>query len=113
MEFDSFTNGESLVNADLVAWVMVGALHLPSAEDVPVTTTSSTAVRFLIRPLNYFDESPATDLTRTFFATGSAYPRTSVMNVDGVNAPPGAAEICFDGTAPFAYTNEKVLNATY
>jgi primary-amine oxidase len=102
LQFDDFLNGESLVAQDLVAWVMVGSLHLPSSEDVPVTTTSTTTVRFFIRPLNYFNESPATDLTRGFFATGaSTHPDTPALSVDAAAAPP--AEACYDDTAPYAF----------
>jgi hypothetical protein len=53
---------------DLVAWVTVGKHHKPTSEDLPVTTTPATEVGFYIRPANYFDESPATRLTRYHFA---------------------------------------------
>jgi diamine oxidase len=71
VEFDDYTNGESLVQQDLVFWVTVGAMHLPTSEDAPVTTTPGTSAGFFIRPNNYFDESPVTDLTRRFFKVGS------------------------------------------
>lgn len=93
VRFDSFINGESLQNADLVAWVTVGTMHTPTSEDVPVTTTSGTAVRFFIKPLNYFDESPATDLTRSFFTVGVVHPNSTDLQLNTVfaSAPPAAA----------------------
>lgn len=44
---------------DLVAWVTVGFLHVPHAEDVPNTATPGNAVGFFLRPFNFFDEDPS------------------------------------------------------
>ncbi|CAM5095301.1 unnamed protein product, partial [Eretmochelys imbricata] len=44
---------------DLVAWVTVGFLHIPHAEDVPNTATPGNAVGFFLRPFNFFDEDPS------------------------------------------------------
>lgn len=96
VNFDSYLNGESLVNQDLVAWVMIGNIHIPTSEDIPATTTAHTSLSFLIRPMNYFDESPAIDLTRRFHKTGNLYPATTATNIDTVNTPLSAR--CFDGT---------------
>ena len=44
---------------DLVAWVTVGFLHIPHAEDIPNTTTPGNSVGFLLRPFNFFPEDPS------------------------------------------------------
>ncbi len=41
------------VQTDLVAWVTIGATHMPSSEDIPITTTPLTRVSFFIRPHKY------------------------------------------------------------
>lgn len=57
------SNGESLENRDIVAWVGLGFYHLPRAEDNPVTNTVPS--HFSIRPFNYYDENPSIDLGQT------------------------------------------------
>ncbi len=81
-QFDDYINGESLVQEDLVAWVTVGKLHLPSAEDLPVTSTPATEASFYIRPANYFDESPAIRLTRKYFKTHNTFADHPESNID-------------------------------
>lgn len=44
---------------DLVAWVTVGFLHVPHAEDIPNTATPGNAVGFFLRPFNFFSEDPS------------------------------------------------------
>ncbi|NXM73487.1 AOC1 oxidase, partial [Serilophus lunatus] len=58
--FESFIrNNETIEDQDLVAWVTVGFLHVPHAEDVPNTATPGNAVGFFLRPFNFFDEDPS------------------------------------------------------
>jgi len=38
------SDDESIVDEDLVAWVTLGVHHLPTAEDIPVTTTGQSSV---------------------------------------------------------------------
>ncbi|NXN99394.1 AOC3 oxidase, partial [Rhinopomastus cyanomelas] len=59
--FADFINNETIVNEDLVAWISVGFLHVPHAEDVPNTVTVGNGVGFFLRPYNYFDEDPSVD----------------------------------------------------
>ncbi|XP_075771715.1 diamine oxidase [copper-containing] [Pelodiscus sinensis] len=60
VDFESFIrNDENIENQDLVAWVTVGFLHIPHAEDVPNTATPGNVVGFLLRPFNFFDEDPS------------------------------------------------------
>ncbi|KAB1275867.1 Amiloride-sensitive amine oxidase [copper-containing] [Camelus dromedarius] len=52
-------NNENIEDEDLVAWVTVGFLHIPHAEDVPNTATPGNSVGFLLRPFNFFPEDPS------------------------------------------------------
>eukprot|EP00794_Sanderia_malayensis_P008996 gene8996-9957_t len=62
--FEQYINdNDDIVNEDLVAWVTIGGLHIPSAEDIPVTVTSGNRWSFFIRPFNYFDEDPSMSST--------------------------------------------------
>lgn len=42
-----------------MAWVTVGFLHVPHAEDIPNTATPGNSVGFFLRPFNFFDEDPS------------------------------------------------------
>ncbi|XP_074835332.1 amine oxidase [copper-containing] 3-like isoform X2 [Carettochelys insculpta] len=57
--FADFIDNETIVNEDLVAWITVGFLHVPHAEDIPNTATVGNGVGFFLRPYNYFDEDPS------------------------------------------------------
>ncbi|KAM8810433.1 diamine oxidase [copper-containing] [Eudromia elegans] len=60
VDFEGFVrDNESIEDQDLVAWVTVGFLHIPHAEDVPNTATPGNAVGFFLRPFNFFDEDPS------------------------------------------------------
>ncbi|NWQ94645.1 AOC3 oxidase, partial [Burhinus bistriatus] len=59
--FADFIDNETITNEDLVAWISVGFLHVPHAEDVPNTVTVGNGVGFFLRPYNYFDEDPSVD----------------------------------------------------
>eukprot|EP01023_Acetabularia_acetabulum_P004083 TRINITY_DN11717_c1_g1_i1.p1 TRINITY_DN11717_c1_g1~~TRINITY_DN11717_c1_g1_i1.p1 ORF type:complete len:947 (-),score=198.93 TRINITY_DN11717_c1_g1_i1:162-3002(-) len=51
---DQYLDGEDIVNTDLVGWVMVGVVHVPRTEDVPLI--SNLGIGYSIKPWNYFDE---------------------------------------------------------
>ncbi|NXH60547.1 AOC1 oxidase, partial [Rhabdornis inornatus] len=58
--FESFIrDNETIEEQDLVAWVTVGFLHVPHAEDIPNTATPGNAVGFFLRPFNFFSEDPS------------------------------------------------------
>ncbi|XP_061022097.1 amiloride-sensitive amine oxidase [copper-containing] [Dama dama] len=58
--FEEFLhNNENIEDEDLVAWVTVGFLHIPHAEDIPNTATPGNSVGFLLRPFNFFPEDPS------------------------------------------------------
>ncbi|NXL68897.1 AOC1 oxidase, partial [Chordeiles acutipennis] len=60
VSFEGFLrDNESIEDQDLVAWVTVGFLHVPHAEDIPNTATPGNAVGFFLRPFNFFDEDPS------------------------------------------------------
>uniref|UniRef100_A0A8D2M9J9 Amine oxidase n=1 Tax=Zonotrichia albicollis TaxID=44394 RepID=A0A8D2M9J9_ZONAL len=47
--FADFINNETITNQDLVAWITVGFLHVPHAEDIPNTVTVGNSVGFFLR----------------------------------------------------------------
>ncbi|XP_062566747.1 amiloride-sensitive amine oxidase [copper-containing]-like [Saccostrea cucullata] len=53
-------NGESIENTDLVAWVALGFLHIPTSEDVPMTTKVTSG--FTLKPFNFFDSTAVFDM---------------------------------------------------
>ncbi|CAD7705112.1 unnamed protein product [Ostreobium quekettii] len=64
VSLDDWINGESIVEEDLVAWVMVGLLHVPRSEDVPLISNFGTS--FFIKPWNYFEELQSMDVANNF-----------------------------------------------
>ena len=60
---------DSIVNEDLVAWVTIGAMHIPHSEDLPNTATAANSANFFIRPFNYFDEDPSIGSTNAILIT--------------------------------------------
>ena len=57
---DSEPVGEKIVEEDLVAWVMMGLIHIPRAEDVPLI--SNFGSQFFIKPWNYYEELVSMDI---------------------------------------------------
>ena len=57
-------DGESVVNTDLVTWVTVGFLHMPSSEDMPMTTGAHTG--FTLKPFNFFDRTETFDMPQNY-----------------------------------------------
>jgi len=55
-----YINGESIEEEDLVLWMNIGFLHIPIAEDVPMTNVVGSS--FSLKPFNFFDWNPAFDL---------------------------------------------------
>ena len=50
---------ENIINEDLVAWVPIGAVHIPCSEDYSITPTIGNQITLFIKPFNYFDEDPS------------------------------------------------------
>jgi primary-amine oxidase len=55
------------VNKDLVARVNMDNLHIPRAEDGPLTLTYASRSSFVITPFNYFDEADARDIQNSAY----------------------------------------------
>ena len=60
--FDTVQN-EGIVEEDLVAWLTIGSIQIPTSEDVPNTASAANTARFFLRPFNYFDEDPSINST--------------------------------------------------
>ncbi|KAK4808670.1 hypothetical protein QYF61_020159 [Mycteria americana] len=98
--FADFIDNETITNEDLVAWISVGFLHVPHAEDVPNTVTVGNGVGFFLKPYNYFDEDPSVDSPDSIYFSGK-----QDAGACGVNPlaclPPAAA--CAPRLPPFRY----------
>merc|ERR1712046_140722 len=53
-------NDESIAQEDLVAWVSLAAMHLPTSENWPMTNNLQHGLT--ISPYNFFDENPTMDM---------------------------------------------------
>eukprot|EP01025_Chloroclados_australasicus_P041421 TRINITY_DN4386_c1_g1_i2.p3 TRINITY_DN4386_c1_g1~~TRINITY_DN4386_c1_g1_i2.p3 ORF type:complete len:110 (+),score=8.30 TRINITY_DN4386_c1_g1_i2:50-331(+) len=71
---DKYLNEENIVNEDLVGWVMVGIVHVPRTEDVPLI--SNLGIGFHIKPWNYFDELPSMSVMERTNFTMECVPQT-------------------------------------
>ncbi|KJE93655.1 hypothetical protein CAOG_04412 [Capsaspora owczarzaki ATCC 30864] len=79
VSFDDFlANDENIVQQDIVAWVAVGMMHQPHAEDVPITLTVGSMTGFVLKPFNFFDTNPAMDLAQGRFVQANGEPAGNV-----------------------------------
>ena len=53
-------NDETIVNEDIVTWISLGFHHIPTSEDVPVTSRVETG--FTLKPFNFFDTTATHDV---------------------------------------------------
>ena len=104
VDFDSFVrDNENIENQDLVAWVTMGVIHIPHAEDVPVTATAANMAQFFIRPYNYFDEDPSMN-SRDLVVITPKDKHYSAVKVERFGTPSGPVcsprelEIKYNGT---------------
>ncbi|NXS61221.1 AOC3 oxidase, partial [Brachypteracias leptosomus] len=97
--FSDFINNETITNEDLVAWISVGFLHVPHAEDVPNTVTVGNGVGFFLRPYNYFDEDPSVDSPDSIYF--SSEQDTGVCGDNPLACLPSTA--CAPPLPPFQY----------
>ncbi|XP_060111855.1 membrane primary amine oxidase-like [Heteronotia binoei] len=98
--FEDFINNETITNEDLVAWINVGFLHIPHAEDIPNTVTVGNAVGFMLRPYNYFDEDPSIYSPDGVFFTSKQDPTSCVVNHIACLAK---LATCLPNFPPFSY----------
>jgi len=59
-DLNEFMNNESVVDEDLVFWIMIGKEHYPKAEDIPVVSNFGSG--FTLKPRNMFDRAAYDDL---------------------------------------------------
>lgn len=57
-----FADNETLRHTDVVAWMSMAFMHIPCAEDYPLTIPIGNTLSALIRPNNWFLEDPSMDL---------------------------------------------------
>lgn len=57
---DKQLNNEYIVDDDIVNWITVGFLHIPTSEDMPMTVRVETG--FLLKPFNFFDRTETFDM---------------------------------------------------
>ncbi|KAK3581496.1 hypothetical protein CHS0354_031831 [Potamilus streckersoni] len=57
---DLMLDNESIVNEDVVNWVTVGFLHVPTSEDLPMTVRVESG--FMLKPFNFFDTTATFDM---------------------------------------------------
>jgi Cu2+-containing amine oxidase len=80
--FDDWAfDGDSIDNTDLVAWVTIGSVHMPVVEDIPITYSIGTSSSFLLKPMNYYDESPLMDLYSNVYVAGDGSVSETNVNV--------------------------------
>ena len=96
---------DPILNEDLVAWVTIGAMHVPHSEDIPNTATAANSANFFIRPFNYFDEDPSigstnamliTPITQWYKIVGQKVERYGTP--DGPQCIPKKQELDYNGT---------------
>ena len=93
-------DNDSILNEDLVAWVTVGAIHVPHSEDLPNTATAANSANFFIRPFNYFDEDPSIGSTNALLITPTMQGGQKVERYgtpDGPQCVPKENKLDFDG----------------
>ncbi|XP_068775112.1 amine oxidase [copper-containing] 3 [Struthio camelus] len=98
--FADFIDNETIAGQDLVAWISVGFLHVPHAEDVPNTVTVGNGVGFLLRPYNYFDEDPSAASPDSTYLGGER--DAAGCGTDPLSCLPEAAA-CAPHLPPFRY----------
>ncbi|XP_052271964.1 membrane primary amine oxidase-like [Dreissena polymorpha] len=63
-DFSRLLDGENIVNEDLVTWVTVGVVHIPSSEDMPMTIAIESG--FVLKPFNFFDTTEVYDQLQVY-----------------------------------------------
>ncbi|KUJ24496.1 amine oxidase catalytic domain-containing protein [Mollisia scopiformis] len=64
VRFDSFLDGESLVEEDLVIWFNLGNHHVPHSGDIPNTLMTTSASSVMFSPHNYHNRDRSRALTK-------------------------------------------------
>ncbi|XP_066289273.1 LOW QUALITY PROTEIN: diamine oxidase [copper-containing]-like [Branchiostoma lanceolatum] len=103
VDFQSYINdNESIVDRDLVAWVTLGAHHIPDTCDYPTTTTTGNHLKFFLRPFNYFDEDPSMGSSNAVYVTPKDNFNSAKVNrfgtEEGPSCVPTEPSFHYDGT---------------
>lgn len=59
-DLEKMLNNEPIRDTDIVNWVSVGFLHLPTSEDSPMTNRVESG--FMLKPFNFFDKTAVFDM---------------------------------------------------
>ncbi|XP_069136889.1 putative amine oxidase [copper-containing] [Argopecten irradians] len=82
VNFQSFVNDdENIVDEDLVVWLTLGTHHIPKAEDIPNTATTSSDLSILLTPFNFFNEDPSMSSADGVYIT----PKSAFQPKEGLN----------------------------
>ncbi|KAL5107173.1 Amiloride-sensitive amine oxidase copper-containing [Taenia crassiceps] len=57
VDFTAFSTDEAL-DEDVVIWVNAGFIHVPGNEDIPHTPNTGSQVGLILRPQNFFPQTP-------------------------------------------------------
>ncbi|KAH3786917.1 hypothetical protein DPMN_165035 [Dreissena polymorpha] len=63
-DFSIFLNEEGIVNEDIFTWVTVGFVHVPSSEDIPITTAIESG--FILKSFNFFATTEVYDMPQVY-----------------------------------------------
>lgn len=85
-------DNDAITNEDLVAWVSIGCIEIPSSEDIPNVASAANTARFFLRPFNYFDAGPSANSTNAVFIKPANDKTSSSPNV--VKSFVTAEEVC-------------------
>lgn len=89
-EFQTAQN-EPISNQDIVAWVSIGSIQIPTSEDVPNAASAANSARFFLRPFNYFDEDPSISSTNAVLIRPAEPDKKPVVQTFGT---PRDDEVC-------------------
>jgi len=73
---DHYLNSENIVDEDVVNWLSLRFLHIPTSEDFPVTTRIQRG--FSLIPFNFFDTTPTFDMPQMVKYNKTVYSPYSV-----------------------------------
>jgi diamine oxidase len=73
---EDMLDGESVANEDLVTWLSVGFLHIPTSEDVPMTIRVESG--FILKPFNFFDRTATFDVPALIIFNNTVYDNAPV-----------------------------------